>query len=146
MTTGCVSIGGCMVRKKEPKYLSGDGNRVRRRISRRQERRTAKVLGGRETVGSGSKGMKGDVWAGDPEAGQQVMVECKATTGKQITLKLAWLVKLFKEAFQAGREPALVVTFEAMEFGAKDWAVIPLDRYRELLDVEAAQKKATDSQ
>ena len=130
-----------MVRKKYPKFLTGDPNNNRKRISKRQERRTAKKLGGKETIGSGNKGQKGDVWAGDLEAGQQIMVECKATEGKQITLKLAWLTKLVKEAFQAGREPALVLTFNAMDFGAKDWAVIPLDRYQELLELEAAQKK-----
>jgi Holliday junction resolvase len=115
---------------RELKFLRDEPQDRRRKSSRTQERSVAKSLGGRETIGSGNKGQKGDVWAAS------MMVECKATEKQSMGVKLEWLEKLVKEAFQAAREPVLVLRFLAMKSQARDWAVIPLERYKELLEVE----------
>lgn len=130
------------IRKKEPKFLTGDENARRQRISRKQEREMAKELSGVVTIGSGNKAMKGDVYGGNADAGQRIMAECKATEKRSISVKLDWLEKLVKEARESGREPVLLLRFDAAkQFGAHDWALLPKDRYIELLQVEAALKK-----
>lgn len=124
------------------KYLTGETNERRTTSFKRHERGVRKALGGVETVGSGNKGMKGDVWAGDRDAGQRLMVECKATEKRSISVKLDWLEKLVQEAHEAGREPVLAIRFEAMKFaGAKDWAAVPMHRLQELLELEARVRK-----
>lgn len=75
--------------------------------------------------------MKGDVWS------LADMVECKSTIGRTISLKLDWLEKLVKEAFEAHKQPVVSLRFESAKFaGKKDWVVIPADRYHELVQEE----------
>ena len=125
---------------KSPNFLNGNPNAKREKMSKRHERQVAKKMGGVETVGSGNKGMKGDVWAG--EEGQRLMVENKATEKKSISIKLKWLEKLVKESFDAGRDPVLAIRFDAMRYGGrKDWAMVPLDRLEELLQIEAEVRR-----
>lgn len=129
---------------KSPNFLNGNPNANREKMSKRHEKQVAKSMGGIETIGSGAKGMKGDVWAG--EEGRRLMVENKATEKKSMSLKLRWLEKLVKEAFEAGREPVLAIRFDAMKYGGrKDWAVLPLDRLEELLELEAEVQREGNS-
>lgn len=119
-------------------FLTGDANEIRKEQSKRQEKKLARDLGGTTTIGSGNKGMKGDAYGGDPDAGQRVMVEAKSTKNKSMSLKLAWLDKLVREAMAAGMEPAVHLRFEAAQFqGFTDWMAIPHSRYLELLDIES---------
>jgi Holliday junction resolvase len=121
-----------------PRFLTGDANETRRRNFKKHETGLAGLLGGRTTVGSGNKGQKGDVHGGNADAGQRIMAEAKSTDARQLTLKLDWLEKVTNEAREAGMEPALFLRFDASRFaGAKDWAVVPAERFRELLELEA---------
>lgn len=123
-------------------FLRSDENDTRKTSFERHERKVASDLGGGLTIGSGNKGMKGDAHGGDANAGQRVMAEAKCTKGKSMSIKLSWLDKLVKEALHAGMQPALYLRFEAAQFqGATDWAMIPAERYKELLEVEAAKVK-----
>lgn len=118
-------------------FLTGTDNEGRRRRFERQESDLAAMLGGRTTIGSGNKGMKGDAHVSN-EHGQRVMAEAKSTEGLSISLKLAWLEKLVREALQAGMRPMLTLRFTAAKIqAAQDWAMVPLDRYEELLETEA---------
>lgn len=112
-------------------FLTGSANENRQTQFKRHEKQIADDLGGRTTIGSGNKGMKGDVQT------KKVMAEAKSTDKKQISLKMEWLEKLVREALEAGMEPVLYIRFLAMQYaGRRDWAVIPAERYKELLETE----------
>lgn len=106
----------------EPRFL--DGRQRTKPLVVKHERSTAKRFGGTTTIGSGNKGMKGDVHAGG------VMYENKLTTKRSLSLKLDWLLKLRREARAANLEPALSIRFEE---GGEEWVLVPLDRYQEML-------------
>lgn len=117
------------------KFLTGTANEKTGAQAKRQEKSAAKTLGGRTTVGSGNKGMKGDVWAGN------LMVECKSTDKRSISLKLDWLEKLVREAFQKGREAVLLLRWDAnTTLPPGDWAVIPFARLAALYEAEEELK------
>jgi hypothetical protein len=95
--------------------------------SKKQEKRAAKRVGGYTTSGSGSGREKGDV-----RAAWDTRIECKETTAKSYSLKLADLEKLEREA-AAGEDPVFEIEFQGV-FPHKRYAVIPgwlFDQYRE---------------
>jgi Holliday junction resolvase len=119
-------------------FLTGTDNEARQSQFKRHEKKVAADLGGRKTVGSGGKRMKGDAHGGNANAGQRIMAEAKSTQHRSMSLKLDWLEKLVEEALQAGMDPVLYLRFDAMKYnGVMDWAVLPAERYRELLETEA---------
>lgn len=111
-------------------------------IGKRGERTTNRILGGTLTAGSGKGNMKGDIWHGHSkegrtrERGYKRLIEKKSTMAKSIKLEEAWLTKLEKQAFEAGKEPVLVIEFQAMEFGSQQWACVPLEKLREYFELE----------
>lgn len=130
-----------MPKEFKPKYLQGDQQTKQTKEFKRHERDVAKGLGGVSTVGSGAKGMKGDAWGGNRDAGQRIMAEAKATDKRSYSLKLDVLQKVVKEAFEANMEPVLYIRFEAgKSVNHQDWVVIPKHRYEELLETEAAYR------
>lgn len=115
------------------KFLNQTANDRRKERFERHERSVGVRLGGVGTVGSGNKGMKGDVWAGDRDAGQRLMVECKNTEKDVVVLKWDWLRKLVKEAREARREPVLAVRYHVQGVDV-DLGLVPFDRYATLVD------------
>ena len=101
-------------------------------IGRRSEKRLQRKAGGLPTPGSGNKQIKGDLRHG-PKL--ERMIENKSTTARSMKVQVSWLEKLEKEAFEAGKEPVLVLDFEAMSLGSRQWAMIPLDRLLELYEL-----------
>lgn len=101
------------------------------RHGQQAERKTARRLKGRRTPASGAKeGAKGDIRAGD------FLIECKATKHESISLQLAWLDKVRKEAEHAGKRPALIVQFvDAVGNPWKGcgWVLIPESVFQEIL-------------
>ena len=96
------------------------------RKSQAQEARTAKAINGQRTPGSGAfAGHKGDVISDD------FLVECKMTVKKSISLKSAWLAKIYREAVEKGKYPALHITVEE---SGQDWIAVPLTVFESLLD------------
>ena len=109
--------------RPKPNFLEPESTRSR---SKKHEKKVAKTgERGRLTPGSGSGFIKGDVI----KCGR--VIECKVTQYKQYILKQEELHKLVK---QAGRkDPVFVIGFDE---GKENWAVIPLERYEELVAEE----------
>ena len=124
--------------KPEPALCSYTANE----IGKRGEKNTAKALSGTLTPGSGKGKMKGDMMHGYSttgrarERGFKRMIEKKSTVAKSIKLEQAWLEKIEKQAFEAGKEPVLVIEFEAMGFGSKQWGMVPLEKLKEYFELE----------
>ena len=101
---------------------------------RAQEERLAGKLGGRRRSGSGSNPMApGDVVV--PE----LLVEAKQTKHASISVTLAWLNKISREAALEGKEPALAIEIRGGDLDPhceRDWVAIPARVLRRLLDRE----------
>lgn len=116
-------------------FMSDAANDRRKRTAKAHESGVAKGFGGIKTAASGSLGMKADVWAGNRDAGQRLMVECKATETNTLVVKVDWLEKLLKEAREMHREPVLAIRCRnaGVEY---DFGLVPLDRWGELVQWE----------
>lgn len=114
------------LRRVAAKGSSGHGSR--------SERRVAKSLSARLTPASGAmRGAKADMRI---SAKTKWLVEAKSTTGKTLSVELAWLVKVLTEALSAGSRPALTVSFVNPD-GSKracDWVMLPLADFQELTE------------
>ena len=99
---------------------------------RKAETKTAKRLGGRLKPASGAmQGAKGDFEL------IEFLAENKSTSNESVSLKLAWLEKVSKEAITRGKEPLLTLQFvksngEPVMFGS--WALIPEQVLNEILE------------
>lgn len=91
------------------------------RASRRQEDRVAKRVNGTRNAGSGSFwSRRSDVRSSD------LLIECKWTAAKQITIKAHVLEKNFVEAVADGREPVL-----SLELNGRNYVIVLEDDYIE---------------
>jgi hypothetical protein len=91
------------------------------------EKHLQKELGGKLTPGS----RVGDLQVDD------ILVEKKSTEKRSISLKQDYLEKIDRIAFENRRTPALVIEFETtkQKYCSTQWAVIPLEFFKELLDL-----------
>ena len=111
-------------------------------IGKRGEKKTCRELGCSLTPGSGKGKLKGDMMHGYSTEGRarargfKRMIEKKSTKAKSIKLEQAWLEKIEKQAFDAGKEPVLVIEFETMTFGSKAWGMVPMEKHKEYFDLE----------
>jgi len=106
-------------------YVWPDKSRKeRKKKSQKQERATAKAMGGRAQPGSGAiPGFKGDVLVQGKER-----VECKYTESKQYTLKQSDLKKVELES--SGKEmPVFQIEFKTVK---ESYAILRWDDYMEL--------------
>lgn len=118
-----------------PKYFTDD--KSKHVVSKRQEKRVAKKLGGRRQKGSGAMaGHKGDVKT------VELLTECKHTEKESIRITREWLEKVSKEADFYGKVPALSIEFSDKrafdslpERMTRDWIMVPAQFMRELLDL-----------
>lgn len=95
---------------------------VLQKMSDRQEKKTATAYGGRVTPRSGAGWVhKADVHTEDE------VIECKATGKTQITLKAAWLTKVFEEATRRLKRPVV-----ELSIGGQDYVVLRRHDYMEL--------------
>jgi hypothetical protein len=111
-----------------------DKERVKRKKSKRQERRVASALGGKVTPLSGAdKRAKGDV-----EVGDKFLVEAKRTDAASIRVTAAWLRKITREAMAVGADPALAIEMDVGNDGLveRDWVLIPRSVFSRLKDDE----------
>ena len=96
------------------------------------ERLTSARLGGKARVGSGSiEGFKGDIEFAE------FLLENKSTINKSISLKLAWLDKISREARAEGKTPGLSVQFvdtQGKPVRHGRWVMIPEDEFREAFE------------
>lgn len=95
------------------------------KASRRQEKDTARSLGGQVNSGSGNgEKFKADVRTKDE------LLELKTTSAKSYSLKAADLQKLWQQALLDDRQPVFGVEFQNMPGHApKDWVILPQDDY-----------------
>lgn len=92
-------------------------------------------MGGTLQPGSGAlDGAKADVKK-DTQA-YSILMESKATKGASITLQKDWLAKVYQEALEANRVPALAFAFTS-DSGAsakKDrWVAVPEHIFQQLI-------------
>lgn len=129
-------------KKREGKPMPSMNDYTANDIGKRGEIRTNKALGARLTPGSGKGNMKGDLMHGysktgrTRERGYKRMIEKKSTKAHSMKLEEAWLTKIEQQAFEAGKEPVLVVEFETMGFGSQQWGMVPLEKLREYFELE----------
>lgn len=119
-----------MSEKPKPKSFEEDTSND---IGKRGEKRLQKDTGCWLTPGSGCGGTKGD---GIHVGLDKSMIEKKTTTKKSIVVKKDALEKLQRQAFSANMHPVFVIEFEETRFGANCWAMVPMDRFIELLESE----------
>lgn len=123
----------------EPRWLTSDSKK-NKKMSKRQEKRTAKMYGealARVTIGSGNKFEKGDV-----TVAHEKMVECKITSKKQITVKEEWLRKLVVEAYKENKEPIFEFGFNGLSlYDVVEWQAVPKERMVDLMTKEKELEK-----
>lgn len=114
------------------------------RKSRKQEAKVAKDLGGSIQPGSGAP----EFYKGDVRKVGDVRVECKTTSSKAYSLKLAEIQKIKGEALQGGGESwAMQIEFQGAVTDRR-FAVIDWQEYldlRDSADVVAKAKKNMSS-
>ena len=95
----------------------------------RQNRRLDKKLGGSATPGSGRfSGAKGD-----RELGGLFKIEEKATDSQSIAIRRKFLEKIYEEAKQQDKEPALAFSFlKGKSPAPSDWIAVPVTLFREM--------------
>lgn len=104
---------------------------------RKAEESLAKRLKGELQPGSGNlPGAKGDVKLIARNQDQDFLIENKATTGASISVKQDWLLKIYQEALETGKIPALAFQFtnEAGKSEKRDrWVALPEHFFKELI-------------
>lgn len=89
-----------------PKRLKGQHPSVHR--SRKQERSTAKRVGGNVTKASGA----GDFEKGDVRVKRVSRIECKTTKAKSFSVTLDMIEKIEAAALQAGEVPVMEIEID----------------------------------
>lgn len=115
-------------------------NRVAKRDNghhgRKAEGNLAKRLQGSQQPGSGAiAGAKGDVKKDTPSF--SFLIESKATKSESMSLKQDWLLKIYQEALEVGRTPALALSF-TRENGSSEkrdrWVMVPEHVFQQLIE------------
>ena len=113
-----------------PAYFSGQKEKKKRRKSMDQEERIAKTMSGYRVKASGAlPGSRGDV------KGKELLGECKRTDNKSISVSLAYLEKIVKEAAYYNKLPAVAIEFDNPPRRVpRDWVLLPAGLVQEMLE------------
>lgn len=116
-------------------FMSRGNQKDKGRHGRKAESLVAKRLGGSQQPGSGAlDGAKGDIKKDG--ASMSFLIENKATTGKSFSMQRDWLLKVYQEAAEQNRIPALSFQFTT-DTGASErrerWVAIPEHVFSELI-------------
>lgn len=99
---------------------------MKKRINR-HEKNLAKNLGGwRTPMSGGTDGYKGDIQT------EKFLIDDKHTDGSSIRVTKDMLVKINKEAREAGKVPCLSLSFENMGLAGNTWFLIPMNEFKEI--------------
>lgn len=113
------------------------------KMGRKSERRVAKTMGARLTHNSGASSFdKGDMTLSEFPFGR-LRLEAKSTSRDSFSIKRETLEKIVDEASAAGDFPAFTISFVLTDGRPKragEWAMIPLDIFRELLALAKESK------
>lgn len=103
---------------------------------RKAEESLAKRLKGQQQPGSGAlDGAKGDVKK--DTSSLRFLLESKATNGKSMSLQLDWLFKIYQEALEQNRLPAVAIAFtnEAGKSEKRErWVMVPEHIWQEIVE------------
>lgn len=88
----------------------------------KQEKRDNKNFGGRMTIGSGNKVIKGDSQT------NELLIECKCTEKNQYILKKEVLQKLQAQAFEIGKIPIL-----SLDINNECWSMVETNFLQDIL-------------
>lgn len=109
--------------------LGSAKRKTRKQEAVERERAFAKELGGIAQPNSGGGNYhKGDVKLPD------FLLDSKQTDANSILVTGSVLAKISAEARQAQKDPGLILTLVTPGLTAKDWAVIPLEVFKDLLE------------
>tara|TARA_R110000824_G_scaffold38623_4_gene117886 strand:- start:717 stop:1124 length:408 start_codon:yes stop_codon:yes gene_type:complete len=115
---------------KKPKNAKlGNQKSMKARVNQ-HEKELAEDLGGFRQPASGAlEGMKGDIKL------DTFLLDSKETDTNSLILSTKELTKITREARECGREPGLIVTIHRLPVTvSKEWAVIPMELFADLLD------------
>jgi len=106
-----------------------EGNKKKETL--RNEKKLAKSVGGTPQPISGAiTGFKGDVKTKD------YLFDLKQTTKKSSSVTIKDLHKIQREADSYMKEPVLLLQFDSIKIGDKQWAVIPMRVFKELTNAD----------
>jgi len=81
---------------------------------------------------TGQTNCRGSVRVGD-NMGTETLRECKATSGRSISIKCDWLDQLVEQGLRMGREIVLEIRIEGAKLPTPtDWVLVPVIDYDEL--------------
>lgn len=100
----------------------------------RFEKDVQRILGLRQTLGSGNQWHDVSDGVTHPDDPYKLMVDCKHTKGSSYILKVKMLQQWWEQATNLGYHFALPVRFEGNIGSRKEWVTITLDDYEELVD------------
>lgn len=93
------------------------------------EKKIAKRLGGKTTPASGAK----DAHKGDIKVGE-FLIDDKSTVSSSISITKEMLVKINREAREAGKNPCLSISFHGdMGLAGSTWYLVPERVFREIV-------------
>jgi len=133
-------------KKAKIRYLDPNYDRAKR--SRKQEQRVADRLGGRRLPANGAKSIsrwstskvlntnptqKGDLSC------REFHIEHKRTETDTMSIKREWVRKVSEGARFAGKDPAVIVTFEKRGMPEEDWVLVPIAVFERMRDAEAKE-------
>jgi hypothetical protein len=126
-------------KRPSPKYLEGNHDRHKRSL--KHEKRLSVELGGKTLPNSGATRWSSKWAAADPTtscgdlATAQLHIEHKRTEKDSIGVKREWLAKVREGARRAGKDPALILTYETKNVPPDDWILIPLSVAKRFLNL-----------
>jgi Holliday junction resolvase len=96
-------------------------------LSKEQEKRVARKIGGRRQPASGAlPGIPNDV------SSDEFLIECKRTKYSGMGIKGEWIQKLDEVAIMHGKTPCLELEFDGLPDGTtKHWMMVPFDYFCE---------------
>lgn len=100
-----------------------------RERSKKQEKRAARMNGGRVQPASGAL----DFYKGDVDLGAYLL-ECKTTQRLSFSVTRELLKKISDEARVVGKKPGFMVSFENGMMKAEDWILIRVSDFKGLLE------------
>lgn len=117
-------------------FLSRGNAKDKGRHGRKAESLVAKRLGGSQQPGSGAlDGAKGDIKKDG--SSMAFLIENKTTIGKSLSVQRDWCYKIYQEATEQGRVPALAFQF-TNEGGLSEkrerWVAVPEHIFKELIE------------
>lgn len=107
----------------------GSSKTSRKSIENSREQDIADKLGGFRRPASGAfSGLKGDI------ALNELLMDSKSTVGEILSVGRKDVIKITKEAYGDGKEPALVLTWVNMvPTVEKEWVAVPMSVFMRML-------------